>query len=289
MSARPRRLLAVAGTSTEVGKTFVSAAVIDRLVADGWNVEVRKPAQSANPGEPTDSEVLAAASGEPHERICPPNRTYSVAMAPPMAAAVLGLTAPTTDELVDEVEGSWGALSADVGIVELAGGVASPMAVDGDGADLAATFRPDAVLLVADAGLGTINAVRLCLARLDEALSLSSAAAGASDGVVDTPVLVFMNRYDDANDLHHRNAQWLAHQDHVVLATGLEELVDWVLSLAPRLCGYCAKAVPDDCDGACGPEFDLDRYCVRCGRRLVVSMNPVKAIGRCKVHGLECA
>ena len=50
-----------------------------------------------------------------------------------------------------------------VGLVEAAGGVRSPLADDGDAVDLAAALRPDRVVLVADAGLGTINAVRLAV------------------------------------------------------------------------------------------------------------------------------
>jgi dethiobiotin synthetase len=54
----------------------------------------------------------------------------------------------------------------DVGLVETAGGVRSPQADDGDVLDLVAAIAPDHVILVADAGLGTINAVRLSVAAL---------------------------------------------------------------------------------------------------------------------------
>jgi dethiobiotin synthetase len=48
------------------------------------------------------------------------------------------------------------------------------------------------VLLVADAGLGTINAVR-------------TSAAALGDG----PVVVALNRYDDEQTLHRANREWL--------------------------------------------------------------------------------
>ena len=48
-----------------------------------------------------------------------------------------------------------------------AGGVLSPIADDGDGVSLAEHLDPDRVVLVADAGLGTINAVRLSVGVLD--------------------------------------------------------------------------------------------------------------------------
>jgi len=52
----------VAGTATEVGKTFVGAALLAELRATGVRVAARKPAQSFAIGElRTDADVLAAA------------------------------------------------------------------------------------------------------------------------------------------------------------------------------------------------------------------------------------
>ena len=59
-------------------------------------------------------------------------------------------------------------------------------------------LAPDLVVLVADAGLGTINAVRLTV----EAL-----------GDVRSPVVVVLNRFDAAADLHIQNAEWLRVRD----------------------------------------------------------------------------
>jgi dethiobiotin synthetase len=80
-------------------------------------------------------------------------------------------------------------------VVELAGGVRSPVAHDGDGVELIAGLAPDLVVVVADAGLGTINAVRTTL----------DALAG-----LDAPVVVHLNRLDPDDDLHRRNRAWLA-------------------------------------------------------------------------------
>ena len=54
-------------------------------------------------------------------------------------------------------------------------------------------LAPDVVLVVADAGLGTINAVRL----------------DASTRSPPFPVVVALNRYDDGDDLHRANRDWL--------------------------------------------------------------------------------
>jgi dethiobiotin synthetase len=183
------RVLLVAGTGTEVGKTWVGARLAEAARAQGLTVAARKVAQSLDPGTgPTDAEVLAAATGARPDDVCPPHRTYEVAMAPFMAADRLGRPPFTLADLVAEV--SWPAV--DLGLLEPAGGVRSPMTADGgDTVDLAEATRPDGVVLVADAGLGTINAVRLCL-----------------DALAGWPVTVFLNRYA-ATDLHRRNRAWL--------------------------------------------------------------------------------
>ena len=78
-----------------------------------------------------------------------------------MAAEALGLPAFTVADLIEEMV--WPSDRVQVGVVETAGGVRSPQASDGDTTDLLAALGPDVVVLVADAGLGTINAVRLSM------------------------------------------------------------------------------------------------------------------------------
>lgn len=191
---RPERLVLIAGTGTDVGKTWVGGRVLADLGARGVRVAARKPAQSFAPEEVgrTDADVLAAATGETPEVVCPPSRWYRVPMAPPMAAERLGLPRVAIAELVDEL--TWPD-DCMVGLVETAGGVRSPLAHDGDTVDLAVTLGPDLVVLVADAGLGTLNAVRLSLDALSE---------------VGAPCVVVLNRYDADDELHERNREWLA-------------------------------------------------------------------------------
>jgi dethiobiotin synthetase len=190
---RPARLVAVLGTGTEVGKTWVAAAALTDARAAGLAVAARKPAQSAEPDDPapSDADVLAGATGEDPLVVCPAHRRYRVAMAPPMAAEVLGLPAFTVADLAAEV--TWPA-GVDVGVVETAGGVLSPAAEDGTSLDLAAAVGPDELVLVADAGLGTINGVRLSLA-----------AIAAHPGLATTPVVVLLNRLDPDERLHRAN------------------------------------------------------------------------------------
>jgi len=206
---RPDRLVVVAGTGTEVGKTWVAARLLEVLRTAGREVAVRKPAQSADPGDDpaqSDAAVLARASGERPEEVCPPERSYQVALAPPMAAEALGRPGFSVAELVAGVAwpSTWRGPGSGrrVGLVETAGGVRSPQADDGDVTDLVRRLAPDLVVLVADAGLGTINAVRL-----------SADALTGPGGVAPGGLVVVLNRYDPADEVHRRNLSWLSTRD----------------------------------------------------------------------------
>jgi dethiobiotin synthetase len=204
----------VVGTGTDVGKTWVAARLLIDLRAAGRTVAARKPAQSFDRDDDPagrDAAVLGAASGEEPEAVCPPHRWYEVPMAPPMAAEVLGRPPLKMGDLLEEL--SWPAERVDVGLVETAGGVRSPLAADGDGASLSRALAPDLAVLVADAGLGTINAVRLTVEALD------------------VPCVVVLNRFDPASDLHARNLGWLRERDGlwvVAMPGGEAELFELV-------------------------------------------------------------
>jgi dethiobiotin synthetase len=196
---RPDRIIFVTGTGTEVGKTTVSAALLRRWRRAGLSVAARKAAQSGPPGQPTDADILGNASDEPPTAVCPAHRWYSAPFAPPMAAQALGRPPFSIATLVAELR--WPGTPVDVGVVEVAGGVRTPQADDGDAIDLGDLLRPDAVVLVAEAGLGTINAVRLSC----------DALAGVRTRTGQTaPVSVVLNRFDPHSDLHRRNRSWLS-------------------------------------------------------------------------------
>ncbi|MEO6629817.1 MAG: aminotransferase class I/II-fold pyridoxal phosphate-dependent enzyme [Aquihabitans sp.] len=204
---RPAKVVLVIGTATEVGKTWVGAATLRALRDGGATVAARKPAQSFDPADPhpTDAEVLAAATGETPTQVCPAHRSYTVAMAPPMATDVLGLAAPRLADLLAEL--TWPDEIPDIGWVETVGGPRSPIAVDGDAVDLAAALGPDRVVLVADAGLGTINSVLLSIAPFARF----------------EPVVI-LNRYDASDDLHRRNYEWLKTREGLEVVTDPEAL-----------------------------------------------------------------
>jgi dethiobiotin synthetase len=214
---RPRRLVVVAGTGTDVGKTWVAVRVVAGLIAAGQTVSVRKPAQSFEAETPsTDADLLAAASGESPLQVCAEHRWYPVPMAPPMAAVALGRAAPRLAELADEITASWPSHPIDIGVVEAAGGVASPQADDGDTVELCRALDADLAVLVADPGLGTINAVRL-----------------GSRALAPCAVVVYLNRFDNGRPLHRANRDWLADHDRLAVITAIPELIGCVAAAPP--------------------------------------------------------
>jgi dethiobiotin synthetase len=201
-------IVAVAGTGTDIGKTYVSAALLTTLRARGGTMSAYKPVQSFVEGDTaTDADVLARATGVAPTDVCPPHRWIPLPMAPPIAAEALGLPPFTIAELASEVHAS----VADhvPALVETAGGVRSPIAADGDCTALIDALAPALVLLVADAGLGTINLVRLSRDALWK----------------QHPVVVHLNRFDEQSDLHQRNAHWLRTREGLVVVTDIEDLV----------------------------------------------------------------
>jgi len=196
----------VVGTGTEVGKTYVTARLAAALRAQGIDVAVRKPVQSNTADDrQTDADLLASATGEDPLVVCPPHRRYLLAMAPPMAADALGRPPFTISDLTAEITAN--APDDALTFVESAGGVRSPLATDGDTVALAEALQPALVVLVADAGLGTINAVHLSV-----------------DALSGLRVVVFLNRFDPGTDLHRRNREWLVTRSGLEVVTDLETL-----------------------------------------------------------------
>jgi dethiobiotin synthetase len=207
-SVVPDLTIVVTGTDTEVGKTWLTVELALALQERGAPVAIRKPVQSFDPGErTTDADILAEASGEDPIAVCPGHRRYPLAMAPPMAADALGGPQLRLHELVEEMD----LPSEGVALVEGVGGACSPLAHDADNVDLAHTLDADLVVLVSQAGLGTINSVRL--------------ASIALDGL---PTVVYLNRFDPADTLHAANGSWLTEVDGLDVATSPQELLAYI-------------------------------------------------------------
>lgn len=202
--SRPARLVVVAGTGTGVGKTWVGCRLAERSRDMGRRVAARKPAQSFDAGEVTDAEWLAAATGEDPATVCPSHRWYECPYAPPMAAAALHRPPFTIADLCAEL--FWPA-PLDLALIETVGGLRSPIASDGDSVDLIDSLRPDSIVLVADAGLGTLNAVRLSL-----------------DALAGRPAVVMLNHFDHRAELHRANQSWLMERTEAPVVASIQEL-----------------------------------------------------------------
>ncbi len=212
--ASPGVVVFVAGTGTEVGKTWASAGLARLLRDRGLSVEACKPVQSYDPDEPgpTDAAALAAATGQHPDDVCPPEHRYPVPLAPPMAARRLGQVCPTLDELTVDCRF---AATVDVGLVEGVGGLYSPIAADGHNLDLIERIGPDLVIVVASAALGGIHDTLACT------LPLSAYRRA-----------VFCNRFDHRTEVHVLNVDWLR-DTGLEVATSLSELAK-VVSMTLR-------------------------------------------------------
>lgn len=137
-----RQQLVVCGTDTDVGKTVVSALVVQGLGAHYW-----KPVQSGS-CDGTDRAWLQGILGLPEGRICPEAYCLQAPVSPHWAAEQEGVTIETSKLQLPSVMGPL--------VVETAGGLLVPLRRDWLQIDqLAVWQRP--VLLVARSGLGTLN------------------------------------------------------------------------------------------------------------------------------------
>ncbi|MCE3554547.1 dethiobiotin synthase [Pseudonocardia sp. RS11V-5] len=156
------RVLVVSGTGTDVGKTVVTAAVAALAVAAGERVAVLKPAQTGlGPGEPGDLAAVAAlVPGVTTAELA----RYPEPLAPETAARRAALLPVTPEAAVDAARDL--AADHDLVLVEGAGGLLVRFTAEGTLADVAAKLGAP-VLVVAAAGLGTLNHTALTTEALD--------------------------------------------------------------------------------------------------------------------------
>ncbi|MEV7142714.1 dethiobiotin synthase [Streptomyces tauricus] len=150
-------VLVITGTGTEVGKTVTTAAVAAAAVAAGRSVALLKPAQTGVlPGEAGDAEEVARLAGAV---TAVELARYPEPLAPATAARRAGL-APVRPEQVAEAAAKL-ATEHDLVLVEGAGGLL--VRFDDEGGTLADAARllGAPVLVVASAGLGTLNTTEL--------------------------------------------------------------------------------------------------------------------------------
>jgi dethiobiotin synthetase len=155
-------VLVITGTGTEIGKTVTTAAVAAVAVAAGRSVAVLKPAQTGvRPDERGDADEVARLAGAVTTREL---ARFPEPLAPATAARRAGM-APVRPHEVAEAAAKLAA-EHDLVLVEGAGGLL--VRFDDEGGTLAdaAGLLGAPVLVVASAGLGTLNATELTVREL---------------------------------------------------------------------------------------------------------------------------
>jgi dethiobiotin synthase len=161
------RIVVVTGTDTGVGKTVATAALALRAQARG-SVTVVKPVQTgigpAHPGEVADADEVHRLTGcAVQEYTC-----LEDPLAPDTAARLRGVAIPPVAEYADRIRVL--AEFEDTIVVEGAGGLLVRLDTEGGtlldlAAELAETL-PVEVVVVARAGLGTLNHTELTVGAL---------------------------------------------------------------------------------------------------------------------------
>ncbi|GAA3501528.1 dethiobiotin synthase [Streptomyces prasinosporus] len=150
-------VLMITGTGTEVGKTVVTAAVAATALSAGRSVAVLKAAQTGvGPGEPGDADEVARLAGAVTAAEL---ARYPDPLAPATAARRAG-RAPVHPHDVAERAAKL-ATEHDLVLVEGAGGLLVRFDAAGGTLADAAGLLGAPVLVVASAGLGTLNVSEL--------------------------------------------------------------------------------------------------------------------------------
>lgn len=143
----------VAGTDTNVGKTVVSAILVNQLHANYW-----KPVQSGYP-EGDDSETVRQLTGMPEDRILEPALRLKAPLSPNQAAEKEGMSIAMRTIKLPDYNGKL--------VMEAAGGLMVPLNNHRTMLDLM-RYYASPVILVARTTLGTLNHTFLSLHLLRE-------------------------------------------------------------------------------------------------------------------------
>ena len=171
--------LVICGTDTDVGKTVVSALVVQGLGASYW-----KPVQSGLEGG-GDSGRLQALLQLPAERLLPEAYRLRAPVSPHWAAEQEGIALDRARLALPAVSGPL--------VVETAGGLLVPLRRDWLQIDQLAVWGLP-VLLVARSGLGTLNHTLLSV----EALRRRCRALGGQLTLLEQPASAGLPAWEDA-------------------------------------------------------------------------------------------
>lgn len=188
--------LFITGTGTDVGKTYVSALIVKKMRESGYNCGYYKPVLSGVTelcGKLIESDCnyvidLASIPDEPESCV---SYWWKEAVSPHLAAQRIGQKIDITKIKYDFQQSR---KKYDYLLVEGAGGITCPLIVDKDEKYLLKDLIWElglSAIIVADAGLGTINSTLLTV---DYAKANGIDVAG-----------IILNNYDSNNFMHQDN------------------------------------------------------------------------------------
>lgn len=199
------------GSGTDIGKTYVSAALLRSAQASGRTLGYYKPVMSGNqpdaagnliPGDPSQVKILSETE-QSLESMC--GTVYAAALSPHLAAQLESgpITLESIQRAIDHLKPTYPQI-----LIEACGGVICPLRWDHERimqTDLIHATQAKCIL-VADAGLGSINATVLSVAYLKcESIPLAG---------------IILNRFDPQNKLHQDNLMMIEQlSGHPIVAT----------------------------------------------------------------------
>lgn len=189
--------LFITATGTDVGKTYISALLVKKMREYGLNCGYFKPVLSGAKMDkngdfiPEDCKFVIEKSGLKNNPMECLSYCFQEAVSPHLASSRKGVKIEIEKIIADYENYSQ---NFDYVLVEGAGGITCPLSVDGEKIvllnDLVSKMKLS-VLLVADAGLGTINSV---LTSVDYIKSKHIDVVG-----------IVLNNYDEQNFMHIDN------------------------------------------------------------------------------------
>jgi dethiobiotin synthetase len=221
--------LIVTGTDTGVGKTIVTAALACHARLAGMDVAVCKPVQTGVADGDDDLREVGRLSGVD---VLIPGWRYPEPLAPVAAAERANLPLPTKAELVDLVVGA--VRPGRLVVVEGAGGLLVELGEGGVTLRDLATDLDASVLVVARAGLGTLNHAALTVEALAAAgvpcAGLVVGAWPSEPGIVESSNRAALDRIAAVRAALPSGAGGLTPEDFAALSADAFA-TEWVRSL----------------------------------------------------------
>lgn len=183
----------ITGTGTDLGKTYVAGELVAALQGEGYDTAYYKPVLSGSDNIfESDAGMVRKRAGLEQEPLSMVTTMFHDAVSPHLAAARVQQGVD-----LDIIKADFGTVNMlhDVTVVEGCGGIVCPLTLFADGRrimqeDVIRALGLDAVI-VADAGLGTINATVLTIEYM-RAHGLGIAG-------------VILNRFDETDEMHQDN------------------------------------------------------------------------------------